>query len=56
METEHNGTKNIGRLNTSSGLFSSTLKSSLTTTTPYKPTAIFITGEDDSNVQYPGGK
>jgi hypothetical protein len=56
METERNGTKNIGRLNTSSGLFSSTLKSSLTTTTPYKPTAFFITAEDDSNIQYPGGQ
>ncbi|MGI8637443.1 MAG: hypothetical protein ACR2KZ_18765 [Segetibacter sp.] len=56
METEQNGTKNIGRLTTSSGLFSSTLKSSLSTTTPYKPTAFFITAEDDSNVQYPGGQ
>jgi hypothetical protein len=56
METEQNGTKNIGRLNTSSGLFSSTLKSSLKTTSPYKPTGFFITAEDDSNVQYPGGQ
>ena len=56
METKEKGTINLGRLNTSSGLFSSTLKSSLTTVTPYKPTAFFITAENDERIQYPGGQ
>jgi hypothetical protein len=56
METEQNGRKNIGQLKTSSGLFSSTLTSSLKTVATFKPTAFFITAEDDANVQYPGGQ
>lgn len=55
METEQNGTKNIGQLKTSSGLFSSNLKSKLETVTPYKPTRFFITAEDDARLQYPIG-
>jgi len=54
IETENNGVQNLGRLNTSSGLLSNTLKASLTTVTPYKPTRIFITAEDEATVQYPG--
>ncbi len=54
METEQNGTKNIGRLNTSSGLLSKTLKSSLKTVTPFKPTSFFITAESNESIQYPG--
>ena len=53
METESNGMQNLGQLNTSSGLFSSNLKASLETVTPYKPIRIFITGEDAANIQYP---
>jgi hypothetical protein len=55
-ETKENGTKNIGRLNTSSGLLSSTLKSSLRTVSPVKPTMIFITAENDAGVEYPGSQ
>lgn len=55
-ETKENGTKNIGRLNTSSGLLSSTLKSSLRTVSPVKPTMIFITAENDAAIQYPGSQ
>ena len=55
MVTEENGTKNIGGLNSSSGFLSSKLKSSLKTVTPYKPTAFFITAEDDANVRYANG-
>ncbi len=51
-----NGTRNIGRLNSSSSLFSSTLKSSLKTVSPDKPTMIFITAENDANIQYPGSQ
>ncbi len=56
METASNGTQNIGSLNTSSGLLSGKLKSSLKTVTPYKPTGFFITAEDDKDVQYVRGE
>lgn len=56
METEQNGTKNIGQLKTSSGLLSKTLKSSLETVTTFKPSYFFITAENDATVQYPGGE
>lgn len=53
METEQNGVKAIGQLKTSSGMLSSALKSDLKTSSPYKPTAFFITAEDDVAPQYP---
>lgn len=56
METDGNGTKNIGQLKTSSSMLSKTLKSSLKTISPFKPTKIFITAEDDRSIQYPGGQ
>ncbi|MDQ6757474.1 MAG: hypothetical protein M3004_11120 [Bacteroidota bacterium] len=56
MDTESNGTKNLGQLNTSSSLLSKTLKSSLKTVTPYKPVRVFITAEDNADYQYPGGQ
>ena len=56
METEQNGTKNIGQLNTSSGLLSKTLKSSLKTVSTFKPTSFFITAEDNATVQYPASQ
>ena len=56
METEGYGTKNIGRLKTSRSLFSKSLKSSLNTVSSFKPIKIFITAEDDGNIQYPGGQ
>ncbi len=55
-QTEQNSTKNLGSLNTSSGLLSKTLKASLNTVTPFKPTKIFITAEDDTNISYPSGE
>lgn len=56
MVTEHDGTKNIGQLKTSSALFSKTLKSSLNTVTPFRPRNFFITAEDDADIQYPGSQ
>ena len=55
METAHNGIKNIGKLESKSGFLSKTLKSTLVTVTPFKPTRFFITAEDNAAVQYPGG-
>ena len=54
MQTEQNGIKNIGQLTTSSGFLSQTLKSSLETVSPFEPTEIMITAEDDAVGQYPG--
>ena len=56
METVRNGTRNIGNLNTSGSLFSKTLKSSLNTVTPYKPTGFFITAENAESITYPNGE
>lgn len=51
-----NGTKNIGQLKTSTGLFSSTRKAALQTTSPYRPIRVFITAEDIPDVPYPGSQ
>ena len=55
METEQNGTKNIGQLKTSSSLLSKTMKSSLKTESSSKPTRFFITAEDQANNENPAG-
>lgn len=54
METEDNVTKNIGQINTSTGFLSKKLKATFESVSPVKPTKIFLTAEDDANVQYPG--
>jgi hypothetical protein len=56
METDGNGIKNIGQLNSSSGMFSKALKASLTTVTTFKPTRFFITAEDNATIQFPGSQ
>lgn len=56
METDGNGTKNIGQLKTSSSMLSKTLKSSLKTVSAIKPVKIFITAENDATIQYPAGQ
>jgi len=47
------GTKNLGKLNMSSGMFSSTRKGSLNTTTAFKPSRIIITAENISTNNEP---
>ena len=54
IETKENGTKNIGQVNSSKGMFSKTRRASLTTVSTFKPIRIFITAEDDPNIEYPG--
>ena len=54
METNENVTKNIGQINTSSSMLSKTLKASFATVSSSKPTKIYITAEDEANIQYPG--
>ena len=56
MDTEQNGTKEVGQLNTSSSLLSKTMKSSLKTSVPFQPTGFFITAEDDADMHSPSGQ
>ncbi|MDP4285540.1 MAG: hypothetical protein Q8891_14030 [Bacteroidota bacterium] len=56
MNTQHNGTKAVGQLNTSSSLLSKTMKSSLKTSVPFQPTSFFITAEDDADMHRPSGQ
>lgn len=53
IETDGSGVKNLGQLNSGSGLLSKTLKAELNTVTPFKPTRLFITAEDDARITYP---
>jgi len=53
IETAKNGSKNIGSLNTSGSMFSKTLKSFLKTVSSLKPLSLFITAENDADIQYP---
>lgn len=46
-------TRNLGKINSSSGTFSSKLKASFETVSSDKPTKIFITAEDDAAITYP---
>lgn len=54
METDQGETKNIGRIMTDSGTFSKTLKADFKTVTSFTPIKIFITAEEDANIQSPG--
>lgn len=54
MVTDQKSTKNIGQIKSSSSMMSSKLKADFETATPFKPVKIFITAEDDGNVEYPG--
>jgi hypothetical protein len=56
METQNNGTQNLGRLKTSRGLFSKAMKGSLVTVTPHTPIKFLITAEDQANAQYPSSE
>jgi hypothetical protein len=56
METEDSMVKNIGQIKSDSKFLSSKLKASFETVTPVKPTKIFITAEEDEEVQYPDSK
>lgn len=54
METDNRLYKNLGQINSSSGLFSSTMKGSLNTVTSFDPKEFFISAEDNPNTAYPG--
>ena len=54
IETDRGRTENIGQLKSSGNFLSNKRKGSLETVSPYKPREVFITAEDNANVQYPG--
>lgn len=56
MESTENPVKKLGQINTSSGTFSKALKANLKTTTLVEPTRIFITAEDNPDLDYPTGE
>ncbi len=56
MDTENDRTENIGKINSSSSLFSKTLKVDLKTVSSVKPTRVFITAENDAAAQYPADR
>lgn len=56
IETEKNTFKNLGLLKSSSGFLSKALKASLNTVTSFQPKRIFITAEDDGDINYPYGQ
>jgi len=56
MITDKEETKNIGLLNSSTGMFSNKLTASFETSSSTRPKQIFITAEDDGAIQYPGNE
>jgi hypothetical protein len=56
LEDETNSTKNVGQITSSSSMFSKTLKGEVQATATHMPSKIFITAEDDGNIQYPGSQ
>ncbi|RTY92212.1 hypothetical protein EKM01_04780 [Flavobacterium sp. RSP46] len=54
METDGDIVRNIGQIKSNSGFLSSKLRATFETVTAYKPSKIFITAEDDGDIQYPG--
>lgn len=56
METDRTAAKKVGQISIATGLFSKALKGSLSTTSVTEPTRIFITAEDNIDVQYPTGQ
>lgn len=53
MENEEGRPKNLGQINSSHETFTRKLKATFQTVSSFKPTKIYITAEDESNVNFP---
>ena len=56
MEDGKNPVKKLGQIDTSSGMLSKAMKASLSATSVAEPSKIFITAEDNAEVNYPTGQ
>ncbi len=54
MTSDGEVAKNIGQINSGSKRFSKKLQASFNSVSTTKPTTIFITAEEDRNIQFPG--
>lgn len=54
METDRDGTKNLGQITSSTRLLGSKQRASLDAVSPFRPRRVFITAEHDAAVPYPG--
>lgn len=54
METKGNPVRNIGMIKSISSFFSNSLTGEMKASSTVKPTGVFITGEKDGDVSYPG--
>ena len=53
VETNENRAHNLGKLESSKGIFSKTRKAKLTSLTAAKPVRVYITAEENSTPQFP---
>ncbi len=53
MENEEGRAKNLGQINSTHEMISHKLKATLQTVSPFKPTKIYVTAEDEANVNIP---
>jgi hypothetical protein len=53
MENNEGRAKNLGQINSIHETFTMKLKASFETVSSFKPTKVFITAEDEANVEYP---
>ncbi len=53
MLTDQGKTENLGQIKSSSGLFSKKMEASLETSSSYKPSKVFITAEENTEVRFP---
>ncbi|MES2517410.1 MAG: hypothetical protein V4585_04830 [Bacteroidota bacterium] len=56
MVTDQNITRNIGQINSKTGMLSKQLKASFETASSFKPVRVFITAEDDAMILSPGSQ